>query len=194
MEFDPQDSDVVALLAKLKSTDVQYPSDLFFPRRLAYTTRAAQLALGDFTKLANTPKSRPGGGAATTIGRIFEILLLVAIVAEALATAYFYREQITDFIRVYTIRTPTTASIPPVNRVPPLPEVTATPSITLTGTPTPSVTVTPSSIGENNESNEQTASTPDLKSNNGNHYGQTPQPERTKDKGNNGNGDKDKDK
>ena len=33
MEFDPKDNLVVALLAKLKLTEIQYPTELFTPRR-----------------------------------------------------------------------------------------------------------------------------------------------------------------
>ena len=174
MDFNPQDMDVVAWLAKLKSVEAPYPSDLFFPRRLAYTTRVAQLAA---TPLANPPKTHFGG--------MFETLLLVVIVVEALIAAYIYREQIADFMQINLVRTPISTGIPS------LPEIIA-PSSPTASTAAP---ITPTFKGKNSETNEQVVSTPDLKSNNGNHYGQTPKPERTKDKGNNDKGGgKDKDR
>lgn len=201
MEFDPKDIDVVALLAKLKSAEVQYPSDLFASRRLGYTRRVAEigLGLGVAPRLKNTPKAGSGGGAATKVGGIFEAILLAAIVAEASAAAYVYRDQIADVIQSYTSSTPVPESIPPSDSASPLPEADTTKlpkaSETPQDTPPSTATVIPTVIVENNEVNDQANSTPDLKSNNGNHYGQTPKPERTKDKGNNDNGSgKDKDR
>lgn len=205
MEFDLKDMDVVAWLAKLKSVEVQYPSDLFASRRLGYIRRVAEigLGLGVAPRLKNTPKAGSGRGAATKVGGVFEAILLAAILVEASAAAYIYRDQIVDVIQSYTASTPASESIPPSDSASPLPktdgaelpETVETPQTMLTNTPTTTATVIPTVIVENNEANDQPNSTPDPKGNNGNHYGQTPKPERTKDKGNNDNdGGKDKDR
>lgn len=205
MEFDPKDIDVVALLAKLRSADVQYPSDLFASRRLAYTRMVAEigLGLGVAPGLKSTGKTGSSGSGLTKVGRVFETLLVAAIVAEASAAVYFYREDIAEFIQSYRSSTAESESIPSPDNASPLPEAvgtepseaSATPRVTLTNTPTGTATVVPTVVVENSGANDQANSTPSLKGNNGNQYGKTPKPERTKENDNNDNGSgKDKDK
>jgi hypothetical protein len=194
MEFDPKDADVVALLAKLKSAEVQYPSDLFAARRLGYIRRVAEigLGLGVAPGLKNNLKTGSSGGAATTIGGVFEAVLVAAIVVEASAAAYIYREQITDFIQSYSSNAQRTEIAPRPEDASPLPEFTSTespgstetPAATFTLTPSAAADVVPTIVGENDGTDTQAASTPDPNGNNGNQYGKTPKPERTKDKGN----------
>lgn len=203
MELDPKDLDVVALLAKIKSAEVHYPSDLFASRRLGYTRRVAEigLGLGVTPELKKNPNARPNGSAATTVGGVFEAILVAAILAEAGAAAYIYRDQIVEVIQSYTSGAPVSESVPAPNVTPPfleaenteLPKAAETSPAASTNSPTTSATVVPTVIVENNEANEKAKSTPDLKENNGNHYGKTPKPERTKDRNDN-EGGKDKDK
>jgi hypothetical protein len=159
--------------------------------------------LGVSSGLKNSAKAGNGGGATTTIGGIVETALVLAIVAEAGAAAYIYRDQINEFIQSYSSNTqisndaplPEESTLLPEFTSTELPEVTETPLVTFTTTSTTVPTIIPTVAVENNEADVQAASTPDLKENNGNHFGQTPKPERTKDKGNNDDdGDQDKDK
>lgn len=205
MDFDPKDTAVVALLAKLKSAEVEYPPELFASRRQRFVQQAAAMGLAagisPIPKITSTTSA--GGSAAVTWSGALEAILTIAIVIEAGAAAYFYRDQIAEFIRSYNPGISATVSITPSDNESSLPKPTGTelpttavtPQASPTNTPTmtATVTATPTVIVENNEANDQIVSTPDLKGNNGNHYGQTPKPERTKD--NNGNGDdKDKDR
>lgn len=205
MEFDPRDIDVVAWLAKLRSAEVPYPSDLFASRRLGYTRKVAEigLGLGVAPGLKSTGKSGSSGSGLTKVGRVIETILVAAIVAEASAAVYFYREDIAEFIQSYRSNTAVSESIPSPDNASPLPEAvgtelseaSVTPRITLTNTPTATATVVPTVAVGNSGANDQANSTPDLKGNNGNQYGKTPKPERTKDNDNNDNGSgKDKDK
>jgi hypothetical protein len=207
MDLDTNDYDVINLLVKLKSAETQYPSDLFAARRQSYVQRVAEigLGLGLASGFKATSKAGASGTARTTIGGLLETVLVVAIVTEAGAAAYIYRDQIADVIQTYISSTPVSEGTPPPVNASPLPGsmatelvlLTETPEATLTGTGTTTGTFLPTVVGENLEVNDQAISTPDLKGNNGNQYGLTPKPERTKDKGNNdagGDTDKGKDK
>lgn len=204
MEFDPKDIDVVALLTKLRSAENHYPSDLFASRRLDYKSKVAEigLGLGIGAGIRNTPKPSPGGSSLTKVGGVFEMILVAAIVAEAGAAIYFYRSDISDVVQSYRPGAQESESVPEPGYPSLLPEVvhtevpeaTETPRVTLTNTPTVTATVVPTVVtvvDETFEANDQAVSTPDLKGNNGNQYGKTPKPERTKE---NNSGGKDKDK
>ena len=203
MELDPKDLDVVALLAKIKSADVRYPSDLFASRRQGYTRRVAEigLGLGVAPELKKSLNARPPGSPATTVGGVFEAILVAAILAEAGAAVYFYRDQIVEVFQSYTSGTPVSEIVPSPNITPPLleadntelPKAAETSPAASTNSPTTTATVVPTVTVGNDEANVTVKSTPDLKGNNGNQYGNTPKPERTKDKDNN-EGGKDKDK
>lgn len=203
MEFDPKDRDVVALLAKIKSAKVQYPPELFASRRLGYMRRVAEIGLGIGVapELKNTPKVGSGGSAATKIGGLFEAVLLSAILVEAGVAAYIYRDQILNVIQSYISATRLPESVPSPNGTTPLlaadntdlPQPSETSQAVSTNSPTTTATVVPTVIAETNEAVDNAKSTPDLKGNNGNQYGKTPKPERTKDNENN-KGGKDKDK
>lgn len=200
MEFDPQDQDIINLLTRLKDTDAKYPEPMLVARRRSFLKQMTEVGLGIGTaagiksglKKAKIPRISP------FTGTVLETVLITAIVIETSAMAYFYREKLADFFQ-------TIAATSKVEEVTPLPVMptalevqdvspslavvspiaSATPitgpvvvMVTPTGTPVPGNTL------EVNQSN----STPDPKGNNGNHYGQTPKPERTKE--NNGNNNK----
>lgn len=197
MELDPKDFDVVELLAKLKTLEPQYPSELFASRRLGYVQRVAEIGVGAgaASRLKKSAKAGNSGGATPTIGGIFEMALVAAILAEAGAAAYIYRDQIAKFIQSQSSNTQVSEIAPPPEEPTRLPEFlnTETPEPALTSTTTTIPTIVPTVVVENNEADVQSLSTPDLKGNNGNHYGQTPKPERTKEKGNkDGEGDQGK--
>jgi hypothetical protein len=135
---------------------------------------------------------------------LLEAALVVAIVAEAGAAAYIYRDQISALVRSYASqpRVEEVTSVPATDFSPILPgpilsnptEVTTTPSaeVTPSGTPIPGAAASAASsagINDNNQNSPgiQSNSTPDPNGNNGNQYGLTPKPDRTRDPGNNNN-------
>ena len=102
MEFDPQDRKVVELLTKLKGASESYPSQMLAARRQAFlnTMAGAGLSVGTGSALNGTSKGGGGSGAASlSIGKVLEVALIVAIVAEAGALAYFYRDRVADVFR-----------------------------------------------------------------------------------------------
>ena len=212
MEYDPQDNDVIHLLEKLKESNGAYPQEMLALRRQGYLRQVAEIsgAAGLVVGLKHFAKS--GGKAAglpSATGTIVEALLVIALVAEAGAVTYFYRDKIAQYFRSAT-NTPQVEEVsnPPV-LLSPIPEIELTPSpiMTETGTLTPVATPSPELAADptnqaetSNGINSQSASTqahsastqaPNLnpgvnnKGNNGNQYGLTPKPVRTKENGNN---------
>lgn len=196
MEFEPQDRKVVELLTKLKGANEGYPSDMFAARRQAFLNNMAGAGLGVGTRAAlnGTVKSgRSSGALPITAGKLLEVALLIAIVVEAGALAYFYRDKVADIFRSLLATSKVQEIVSPPVITSPFPDFeiseipsSATPSGTAsemaTSTQVPGVAVDPTS--NNNGTATLTGSTPDPSvnnGNNGNHYGQTPKPERTKD-------------
>ena len=205
MEFEKKDQDVVSLLTKLKNTGGGYPSQLLASRRQNYLMQVANIGLGlgigGGHKII-TKSGKSAAGSPPVAGTLIETALVVAIVAQAGAAAYIYRDKLKEMIQSFSSspRVEEVASPPVVTS--PLPQIpitapeSETPVISETPMDTPTTgTPAPNLVGESNQAdgNNQIASTPDPNGNNGNHYGQTPKPDRTKDKGNNdndGKGDK----
>ena len=214
MEFEPQDQKVVELLTKLKGANGSYPSHMLAARRQAFlnTMAGAGLGLGTGSALNGTLKGGGGSGATPiALGKVLEVALIVAIVAEAGALAYFYRDKVADVFRsgsepshVQEISPPVaTFSFPeleiseiPSSAVPTgtAPEMATSTSTQIPGVaddPTSNSNVDVSSTVSASDPNVNTDSTPDPNvnnennGNNGNHYGQTPRPERTKDNNDN---------
>ena len=201
MEYDAKDGDVIHLLKKLKEANGSYPPEMLALRRHGYLKQIAQVSggAGLAVGLKNLVDSGGKGSAVPpATGTIVEILLVAALIAEAGAVAYFYRHKMVDIFRSDT----NSPQVQEVSNPPVVPslfvelEGTPTPSMTHTqfakGTATHSSLGTPtlelggdptgqSQKGSPTDSN-QNLSTPN--GNNGNHYGQTPKPERTKEPGN----------
>jgi hypothetical protein len=200
MEFEPQDQKVVELLAKLKSVNEGYPSEMLAARRQTFLNNMAGvgLAVGTGTALKHTLKD--GNGAApVTVGTLLEVALVIAMVAEAGTLAYFNRDKIAEVFRsisttpkVQEIASPPVITSPfpelEISEIPSSAMPTGTASEIATSTPVAGTTDDPTS--NNNGAATLTDSTPDpsannenngTNGNNGNHYGQTPKPERTKD-------------
>lgn len=199
MEYDPQDQDVVTLLTKLKDVQGEYPKNMLMSQRQNYLKRMAEIGLGISAAqgINNIAENAKPPGAVPTAGTLLETALIVAIVTEASLMAYFYRDQLTDFFRDLTtnsgieeiVPTPASSITLEGQEISPSPAATPTlpPTTIPTGTGIPTVVSIPGTLNENNGT-LQANSTPDPNGNNGNHYGQTPKPARTKD--NNGNNDK----
>jgi hypothetical protein len=197
MGFDPQDKEIVRLLTKLKDTDGKYPPDLFAARRQGYLRQMGEIGLGIGVGVGtkNAVKSGKAPAFSSATSTVLESALVVAIVAEAGTVAYFYRDKLAELFQTITKEARGQEVTPPpihteleIQGVTPSPAITATlPSVTLSVSPTGTEltsTPVPGVAEENNTISGN--STPAPGGNNGNHYGQTPKPQRTKEpKGNN---------
>lgn len=201
MELLPNDKKVIDLLSKLKNSDGAYPSDILTARRQGYLRQVANIGLGIGVGagLKNVAKSGNGAGTVATItSKILETALIAAIAIEAGAAAYLYRDKIADLIRNYTSSANVQEVAPPSDNSAAegseLIAITESPSATA-ATPSATAAVTLSSTlapvisEENNGTGSSVNATPDPGDQNGNQYGLTPKPERTKDPnpGNNNN-------
>jgi hypothetical protein len=196
MEKLPEDQKVVDLLTKLKNSNGGYPPDMLAARRRTYRKQMANVGLGIGIG-AGLKDSAKGGGngasAATTLtSKILEVALIAAIAIEAGAAIYLYRDKIANAIKSYisgpAVPEVTSPSYETSSANPTAVEVLVTPSITTSATPsgTPSGTSPTSVAGGNNQNNNNNTSinanaTPNPGGNQGNQYGLTPKPIRTKD-------------
>jgi len=203
MDLSPEDKKVIDLLSKLKNSNGSYPSDILTARRQAYLKQVANVGLGVGINsgLKNVTKIGNGSGAVTTTitSKILETALIAAIAVEAGAATYLYRDKLANLVKTYTH----SSSVQEVGTLPSnngssvrpgLIETLESPSATITtpsNTPpvTPSGTPGPELAGVNNNGTDTNINaTPKPGGDNGNHYGQTPKPERTQDNNNNNNG------
>ena len=203
MAFDPDDIDVFQLLKKLKDTNGAYPQELLAARRQGYLKQVAGITggAGLAAVLKNTAKT--GGkavGLPPAAGTLLESLLVVAIVAEAGTVTYLYRDKIKEVFQSITNSPKVEQTSNPPVLSSPIPgleiSLSLTPVAYETSTETSTPEVTPSLLAEQptngassqgsgaNEDGSQAVSTAAApKNNNGNHYGQTPIPARTKKPG-----------
>ena len=200
MEIDSKDNEVVHLLKKLKEANGGYPQEMFALRRQGYLRQVAEIGGGAGLAwgLRNTIKSAKGSAVPPIAGTLLEALLVVAIVAEAGTVAYFYRDKLADLFQSLS-KSPRVEEVsnPPVVTSPiPEFELTVSPVVTETETPvgTPSLDLAAQATnqGANQGANQGSGSgqavstpTPNPNDNNGNQYGLTPKPIRTKEPGNN---------
>jgi hypothetical protein len=229
MEFEPQDQDIVSLLAKLKNAEGQYPEHMLVARRHMFLKQMAEVGMGISPDPGNPGASAPPSPppVAPVTGTLLETALVFAIIVEASAVAYFYRDQLSDFFETITITTeprvqvgsplPVIATAVEIDGVTPSPAIPSTvPSSTLAPSIVPStvgVTATlpiielPPVAGEDSTNSQPggagviaspaptdspVESTPvpggsgsgNDRDDQGNHYGQTPKPERTIEPGN----------
>jgi len=191
MGFDAQDKEIVRLLTKLKDTDRKYPSDLFAARRQGYLRQMGEIGLGigAGAGIKNLAKGGKVPVLSSATSTVLESALMVAIVAETGTVAYFYRDKLADLFQTITKEVDGQEITPPpvhteraIQGITPSPAVTATlPSSTLSASPTGTELTSTPPPGAVEDTTISTNSTPAPNGNNGNHYGQTPRPERTKD-------------
>jgi hypothetical protein len=226
MRSNVQDQEIVRLLTRLKEAERGYPEDLLAARRKHYLEQIGTVGVGlgaakAVSEAMKNAKSPPVSTSSTVTSTLLETVLVVAIVAEAGAVAFLYRDRVADFLRTFN-------SSARVEEVTPLPvfaasQVSAAATSTIGSTSTPGVTntvvmttISPSPTGTAAGTTEtpapgdivedinpapglptqavvtqapptQVVSTPvpdDDNDDNGNHYGQTPKPERTIEPGN----------
>lgn len=194
------DKDVFRVLERIKNSEGNYPQDLIESRRGAFTKQAAALALlinsgvtgansSGTSQSASTVSSTASGGTTSGItgtssmGKILETALVVALVAEAGVAAYAYREKIADFFnsifrpKVEQMINPTTNSTNlNTNNGSDSDSPTVTPTVIVTETPLPPGYTHPVQADNTTSGNPQAASTAEPDGDNGKHLGQTKQP------------------
>jgi hypothetical protein len=148
MEYDPRDNEVIHLLKKLKDSNGAYPPEMLALRRQGYLRQVAEVSTGAglAASLKNVTKGGKGAaGLSSATGTVVEALLVVAIVAEAGAVTYFYRDKVAAYVRSITLapRVEEVASPPvlpsPFSEM----QITPSPSVTSTVTVTETLTLTP---------------------------------------------------
>jgi hypothetical protein len=208
MEYNSRDIDVIHLLKKLKDSSGVYPQEMLVSRRQGYLKQVAEIggAAGLALGMKDTLKGGGGASSAPAAGTLVEALLVVAIIAEAGAVAYFYRDKVSEFFQSISnspriemvTEAPAAASPIPALDFTSTPFIAVTGTITETATPPGTPTVAFAAEATQQENGEDSAgttnpsmSTPNPDNNNtnndnhGNQYGLTPKPERTKQPGNN---------
>ena len=215
MGINAKDTDVFQLLKNIKEATGIYPQELLAVRRQGYLKQVAEVSagVGLATALKNTVKSTQGTGAGASLppaaSALLESVLVAAIIIEAGAVTYFYRDKFVDLYNTMT-NSPKVEeiSLPPVISSPIADlQFTVTPVSTMAVTETPISTPTSTLLADlpthqdsesdsgdtDQESTQQNGSTvistPNPNGNNGNQYGHTPIPARTKEPGNNSNRD-----
>jgi hypothetical protein len=148
MEYDPKDNEVIHLLKKLKDSNGAYPPEMLALRRAGYLKQVAEISAGAGLAMGLKNMAKGGKGAAgfsSTAGTIVEALLVVALVAEAGAVTYFYRDKVAEYVNLIA-RSPKVEEVasPPVVPSPILEmQVTPSPIDTITATLTKTETLTP---------------------------------------------------
>lgn len=200
MDFDPEEQEIIDLLTKLRNQGGTYPKKLLTNRRQVFLGQMASVGMGlGVGERIKPPASPPKTGmfphlSGLSASSLIETILILAIVVQASVVAYAYRDKLVDIINTLSASSP---SIPTDDYIPVTgasPTETAafdTPTSTISETPTasPSSTMTPlpptsmdnHSINPNNNDTSPGVTPRPTNGNNGNHYGQTPKPERTKE-------------
>jgi hypothetical protein len=178
-------------------------------RRQNYVKQIAALGLGAGAAFAMKAGAKAAGGSSIPpiASTIVETALIVAIVAEAGFVAFVNREKVLDLFRrisgqptVEQVTAPPDISVPlfdptefvetafVVTTEPTLEPTLVTETAIAVQTPSPEILVVTeaAAAAEADATEVLVNSTPVPNGNNGNHYGQTPIPERTKENGNDG--------
>src|SRR5262245_58756980 len=115
MGFDAQDKEIVRLLTKLKDTDGKYPPDLLTARRQGYLKQMGEIGLGVGAglKIKNALNGTKAPALSSTTSTILESALVVAIVAETGAVAYFYRDKLAELFQTVRMETSSQEVTPP---------------------------------------------------------------------------------
>jgi hypothetical protein len=183
---------IINILENLKDKEPNYPPELMQARREMFARQALSIALA-----VNTANNGINTGDHTppSIGTLIETLLIAAIAVEAGTATHVYRGKLADVWnsvfppRVENVKDTSDSPSSPSVIIPYIGEQPGTStsiSPIFTDSPMPSTIAisTPSPINvESNDGEEvdKIIPTPKPKDNNGNHYGQTPKPEWTKE-------------
>lgn len=200
MEFEPEDQQIIELLTKIRNKGETYPRKLLANRRQVFLQQMANVGMGlgigeGIKTVAKAPKSSSFIHLpAFSMSSLMEILLVFAILTQAMIIAYSYRDRIANIFHWGSPPIALTDVLIPVtgSSIPGTITVSETPIVLATDTPTPSPSTTVTStmtiepplsvINENGAAgNPSVTQAPPTNDNNGNHFGQTPKPERTKE-------------
>lgn len=206
MDTQPQDQKVIDLLGKLKQSNGTYPANMMAARREMFMKQAANIGLGIGAGAA-LKEAAKGTGTGSAASKILELTLVAALVIEAGTVAFLYKDQIAETVSAFIAPTAVVTVQPDTeNTISETSGDTQTPLPTQTASETPTVTpsVTPdpifaqeetlpgnssdSSGSDSSASNINANATPNPNENQGNQYGLTPRPDRTKENQGGGNG------
>jgi len=188
MEFEPSNDEVVQLLMKLKSGNGAYPPELLAARKARYLQQVVQvgMAAGTGMGIKKILKGGSGPGIPPAVGTLLEAVLVIAIVAEAGSLGYFYKDKLAELLNISWGKPKVEQSSNPPVVTSPMPQLqsTASPLMTETqtpiGSPSPIVVINRTTISAT-EVVKPVNPLPAATEKNGNQYGLTPKPERTKD-------------
>jgi|SRR5688572_21288929 hypothetical protein len=107
MDFDSQDQEIIRLLGRLKEADGKYPEHMLAAQRQNYLQRMAEIEFGGSeiqgkNGSESTSTTPTGTGVSLATSTLLETALVAAILVEASAVAYFYREKLADFFGIGT--------------------------------------------------------------------------------------------
>ena len=137
MEYDPKDNDVIHLLKKLKDSNGSYPQEMLASRRKGYLKQVAEISAGAGLAMGLKNLAKSGGKTASmssATGTVVEALLVVALLAEAGAVTYFYRDKIAQYYR--SITDTNSSYVEEISN----PPVLSSPTPEIEGTPSPMMT------------------------------------------------------
>jgi len=188
MEFEPSNDEVVKLLMKLKSGNGAYPPELLAARKARYLQQVVQvgIAAGTGMGIKEILKGGKGPGIPPTVGTLLEAILVVAIVAEAGSLGYFYKDKLAELLNISLGEPKVEQSSNPPAVTSPMPQLQSTPSPIVTetqtplGSPSPIIVINGTTVSAT-EVIKPVNPVPAATDKNGNQYGLTPKPERTKD-------------
>lgn len=105
MEFEPQDQEIVSLLTRLKNAEGSYPEHMLLARRQIFLKQMAEIGMGvsPDASIPNVDSNASPPPLSPLTGTVLETALLVAILVEASAVAYFYRDKLADFFETITV-------------------------------------------------------------------------------------------
>jgi hypothetical protein len=187
---------IINILESLKDSKQNYPPELMQARREIFAKQAASIALTTKIKSDNNGTGT-GDHHPTSIGTVAKTMLVIAVVLNMGTAAYLYRDKFSKTLNnvisphtEYITNRINSYSSPPVVipnteepfEIPTSISPTSIPKESPISTTTQISTPYPINIESNDvEEVDKIISTPKPKDNNGNHYGQTPKPERTKE-------------
>jgi hypothetical protein len=190
MEFDPHNDEVIKLLTKLKaSSNGAYPPELLAARKAHYMQQVTQVGIAAGTGLGikEILSGGNGPGIPPAMGTLLQAVLVVAVVAEASVLGYIYRDKLAELLNISSGNPKVEESLNPPAVTSPIPQIqsTASPIVTETQTPigtsSPIIVINGTTIAATEVVSPANSIDPLPADKNGNQYGLTPKPERTKD-------------
>ena len=107
MGFDPEDQEVIRHLRKLRQADNEYPPELLAVRRQRFLRQMREMSLGvgAGVSLQQALKNVKAPSTTPIASTLLEAILVVAIIAEAGAVTYFYRDKLAALLKTFVSST-----------------------------------------------------------------------------------------